>query len=621
MPVRLVMASVVLALLLPQPRAVPGEKPRSVVRLSPAVPELQRTTDFDPAESAALFVGVQRFTRDKSLLGLRFAVDDAVDLAHLFALELQLVRPQRVVLLLSGEPQKASSRQRLAALLAAGARREEPTLSTIEVRLQVQARTAGARGLLVLGFASHGYSVGPSHHLMAADSVPDNPKSSLSVDDVFDWVEQSPATRRLVFLDACRERVDQARGRSAAGDSFTKSHQLAAAIGRSSGQVIFSAARPGQITWEKDGNGVFTAAVINGLHCQAEADRKSLITVGSLADYVNRTVTAWEARQHPSGWTSAGGIEVKLSGPAADLPLAFCPQCLPPELQPSFARTEGDVVEVYSETGPRLWLHKFAANLLRVEVADLNGDCKKEVVVGAGGQGADAGKVVAFDFQGKELWSADAPREFIYQGSHSGKMSVRALEIADLFGDGRQQTVVLYHDTLGWYPARLSIFDSDGALLSSYFHPGHLHMLKIGSRTPAEPPQIFVAGVNNDLLRFVPTDAGRYPAVVFALDPRQIRGRRAEAPPYLGSIGAGDHSWYGVLLARNVEIERLELLDRDADGIKELCVWSKGSRVLYLDFAGKLMQFAESARELSQFHRIEERSLKEFLRSSGGSEP
>jgi caspase domain-containing protein len=616
MPVRLVMASVVLALLLPQPRAVHRERSPSVVRLSSAVPELQRTTDFDPAESAALFVGVQRFTRETGLPVLRSPVDDAIDLAYLFALELGLVQPQRVVLLLSGEPRKTASQKRLALLLAADARQDEPTLSTIEARLHEQVRAAGARGLLVLGFASHGYSVGPTHHLFAADSVLADPKSSLSADDVFEWVERSPATRRLVFLDACRERIEKVLGRGAGDpDELTKSHQLAAAIGRSSGEAIFSAARPGAITWEKDGNGVFTAAVIDGLRCQAEADRKSLITVAALADYVNRTVTAWERQQHPSQRLSASGIEVKLGGPAAEMPLAFCPECLPPASQPSYVRAEGDVVEVFSETGTRLWTHKSAANLPKIQVADLNGDCKKEVVVGAGGQGTDAGKVVAYDYQGKELWSAAAPKEFIYQGSHSGEMSVRALAVGDLFGDGRQQTVVLYHDTLGWYPARLSILDSDGALLSSYFHPGHLHMLAIGSRTPAEPPQIFVAGVNNDLLRFVPTDAGRYPAIVFALDPRQIRGRRAEAPPYFGSIGAGDHSWYGVLHTGSAEIERLDLLDRDGDGVRELCVWTKGSKVLYLDFAGNPMPFLESAQGLLQFVRIDARSREEMLRS------
>lgn len=71
------------------------------------------------------------------------AVDDAIDLAHLFALEhnVRLVEPSRVVLALSGEPQKPASRQRLEALLAAGAtHRPAATKTDIYSLLDRQAR-------------------------------------------------------------------------------------------------------------------------------------------------------------------------------------------------------------------------------------------------------------------------------------------------------------------------------------------------------------------------------------------------------------------------------------------------------------------------------------------------
>ncbi len=75
-----------------------------------AVPEaeLQRL-GFDAGESSALFVGVSQFSKDETLTPVPYAVDDAVDLAHLFVLELGLVSPGqgRVALALSGEPAKA----------------------------------------------------------------------------------------------------------------------------------------------------------------------------------------------------------------------------------------------------------------------------------------------------------------------------------------------------------------------------------------------------------------------------------------------------------------------------------------------------------------------------------
>src|SRR5258706_448855 len=94
---------------------------RSAESLPPNHPA--ETSGFDRSQSAALFVGVRHFTHDENLTEVRYAVDDAVDLAFVFALDhnVHLVEAGRVVLALSGDPQKPESRQKLAALRAAGA--------------------------------------------------------------------------------------------------------------------------------------------------------------------------------------------------------------------------------------------------------------------------------------------------------------------------------------------------------------------------------------------------------------------------------------------------------------------------------------------------------------------
>src|SRR5947209_14431412 len=82
-------------------RAAAGTDPRPRAGEAPA---------FQRAQSAALFVGVQRFTHDTSLTEVRYAVDDAVDLAFVLALDerVRLVDPGRVVLALSGEDRKST---------------------------------------------------------------------------------------------------------------------------------------------------------------------------------------------------------------------------------------------------------------------------------------------------------------------------------------------------------------------------------------------------------------------------------------------------------------------------------------------------------------------------------
>src|SRR5689334_16124395 len=80
------------------------------------------TRDVDAQQSAALFVGVRDFD-EPALARVPFAIDDAVDMAYEMAIENQppLVPPRAVALALSdGEPVKATSRNRLRALLAAG---------------------------------------------------------------------------------------------------------------------------------------------------------------------------------------------------------------------------------------------------------------------------------------------------------------------------------------------------------------------------------------------------------------------------------------------------------------------------------------------------------------------
>ncbi len=71
--------------------------------------EAEGESAFNLAASAGLFVGITSF-EDKRIAAVPFAVDDAVDLAHLCALELGLVPPKRAVLLLAGVEGMATRR-------------------------------------------------------------------------------------------------------------------------------------------------------------------------------------------------------------------------------------------------------------------------------------------------------------------------------------------------------------------------------------------------------------------------------------------------------------------------------------------------------------------------------
>ncbi len=276
---------------------------------------------FDPAASAGLFVGISTF-EDERIADVPFAVDDAVDLAHLFAIELGLVAPECVALLLAGEPKKEESAERLVELLAQGARRAGARQSEIYRSLGVLASSVRPGGLALLSIASHGVSDLGGDFLVAADSLTDRKlRTGVAVGELFE--EAARAGRGLVLLDACREQVLRSRG-AGEGIGGAMGKGFAEAIQSARGLVVLSGATLGGFAYDdpKRRNGVFTAAVLDGLHGGAAAGPGGWITVRTLADYVQAQVVAWIRKEWPREEQRSRGIGRRIEASAENLPLA-----------------------------------------------------------------------------------------------------------------------------------------------------------------------------------------------------------------------------------------------------------------------------------------------------------
>ncbi len=311
-------------------------------------------TAFDPKVSAGLFVGVSTF-EDPRILGVPYAVDDAVDLAHLFALELGLVPPERAVLLLAGEPRKPASGQRLARLIEHGARRANARQHDIYRQLEELTQSTGDRGLFVLSVATHGVSDQGGDFLVATDSVKGRTlRSGIAVAEVLDEVARADADsgevgRRLVLLDACRERLTEGtRGES---DS-AMAQSFANAIGRAKGVAILSGSTLGGFAYDdpERKNGVFTAAVLDGLGGAALAGPDGWITVRTLADFVQQRVVSWVRRRRPDHAAKSLGIGRQIEATAEGLPLAPHPEATQ-QRQRHRARREAALTRVRENLG------------------------------------------------------------------------------------------------------------------------------------------------------------------------------------------------------------------------------------------------------------------------------
>lgn len=254
---------------------------------------------IDSNVSAGLFVGVRTFRDDASLTEVRYAVDDAIGLAYAFAIEpkSRLIDPSHVVLALSGEPQREESKTRLAALKANGARTIAADQVEILKELESQAANVGANGILIVTFATHGITEDGQQYLLAANSLLQHHRQTSLSEDVVRDVASRPETRSLLLIDACRTRLT-----SDTRDGVSDPRSVAALLrdrNGVTGQAVLSAAAAGRYAYDDDvrRQGVFTAAVLDGLQCSAAVDRDGYVTLDTLSDYVEANVLTW-IRKH-----------------------------------------------------------------------------------------------------------------------------------------------------------------------------------------------------------------------------------------------------------------------------------------------------------------------------------
>ena len=191
-----------------------------------------------------------------------------------------------------------------------------------------------------------------------ADFVPD---TAVNLNTVIDIVNRATPRRKIVLLDACSERIEKSQGasrslRSEQGPDL--SQELTAAMASAQGSVICSASQDGELAFDGDGNGVFTSAILEGLHCSGKPRDTEWIVAGDLFDYVNSSVTSWN-RIHRPRVVKPGreGIACKYGGSAQKMVLAQCavpPQLPPPLPLPACPRPTLQAVEIdIGIAGPR----------------------------------------------------------------------------------------------------------------------------------------------------------------------------------------------------------------------------------------------------------------------------
>lgn len=284
------------------------------------------------AESQGIFVGINNF-RDPKFTRVLFAVDDAIDLAYLFAIELRLIDPGKVTLCLVGEPQKRDSTERLQKLIDAKALvKKTASLTGIYEQLDKQSEEAGRNGLLIVFFSTHGFSMkGTGDFLVVNNTLSQHMEhTSIPQTEVIDTISRSKTLRKILLIDACREQLyayDESRGPEEYGTGTRPepSPAFSKALAEATGLVTLNAAPIGGYAYgdPKKKNGVFTTALLDGLHGKAKPDERGFITVQTLTKYVNDKVLDWlDENHHPHSSNRGIGAFDPFNEGLARMPLA-----------------------------------------------------------------------------------------------------------------------------------------------------------------------------------------------------------------------------------------------------------------------------------------------------------
>ena len=505
-------------------------------------PVRSASTRFDRKQSAALFVGVGRFTSD-SVAEVPYAVDDAVDLAYVFALErcVSLVPPRRVVLALSGRPVKPESRERLRALREAGAEVCTADAAGIRAALREQAALAGRDGILILAVATHGFLRDGSGYILGATSAVRDPETMLPTAEIFERIASSRAQRSLVFIDACRERMVSGT-RSALG-SPTTAAPIVRRLSHTRGQAVFYAAAAGQWAYDdpETRNGVFTSAVIGGMKCGA-AKVRGIVTPETLAGYVERSVHTWIHDNRDPNVGSA--TQVSMDGEARNMALAQC--WGGPHECPARISASGSIIRALSTKNELLWQRNAGSAVNRAETLDLDADGRCEVVF------ATRDTVTALDDSGKPLWSAH----------DAGKLTT--FITGDLFRQHTNEVVALWNGEDS-SASRLAVYAPDGRRLGMFDAKARIDRVTIARPTNRHAPRI-VATSGTILLVF---------------DPKKL--------------ATGKPLWSGRVSPRAGAIESIEIVDGNGDGKNDIALTTASGAKVLVDFTGHIIRLHSSA--------------------------
>ncbi|MBP8130667.1 MAG: SUMF1/EgtB/PvdO family nonheme iron enzyme [Candidatus Hydrogenedentes bacterium] len=237
----------------------------------------------------AVVIGVNHYN-DTGIGNLEYAVADAVAVHQALTGAPSGFEAARAVLLADNQPDE-----------------RKPTRANILSFLNTYVNLAGASDTVLVYFAGHGTTEEDHLYLLPSDA-----KTSMLHDTAVPFerlrevIEQSPAQRKVLVLDACHSGAGRAVNKmtQAVGAQFEQA---------SRGMVVLASCGPEEVSREMadTGHGAFTHFLLEGLGGAADANGDGLIGAKELSNFTWDHTRLWAASK---GWEQNPWEHSRVSG-------------------------------------------------------------------------------------------------------------------------------------------------------------------------------------------------------------------------------------------------------------------------------------------------------------------
>lgn len=355
--------------------------------------EFKIVSEKPGAQSAALFVGVNSFSEDNGLAALNCAVNDAVEQAFVFVRELKLVKPKNCILCLSGKPSTPVIAKQLELLKQSGVEVNTATKPKILQALRLVGRIGVSRqDIVIVSFSTHGFEIRNGVYLMPTDGLRGFlDDTAIYSGTVKETIGKSRAGKKLLIVDACRERVENSKS---SGSGLAMSKRFQQAFAASSGFATLMSCSAGQYSYEDpdSGHGVFSKFLLKGLRGESRPDERGFITVGAISEYISVNVGRWMLRNKPEvradriSTPFLAGAEV-----ARHIPLAIGKELTAKQIEKAriqyadfYPPVESDTSKAYTSTSGRhvVLLNSSQANLRSILTTQIKQALNKASLAG-----------------------------------------------------------------------------------------------------------------------------------------------------------------------------------------------------------------------------------------------